>query len=49
MACALYPNLFEGDVPEYKGESDNTMLYIAIGGAAAVVILIVAFYLLKRH
>ena len=49
MACALYPNLFEGDVPEYNGESNNTMLYIAIGGATAVVILIIAFYLLKRH
>ena len=49
MACALYPDLFQGDVPEYKEESNNTMLYVAIGGAAAVVILIVAFYLLKRH
>lgn len=49
MACASYPNLFEGDVPEVKGDSDNTMLYIAIGGATAVVILIVAFFMIKRH
>ena len=48
MACATYPNLFEGDVPEVKDSNNNT-LYIALGGAAVVVVLIVAFFLIKRH
>ena len=49
MACAAYPDLFEGDVPEVKDSNDNTTLYIALGGAAVIVALIVAFYMLKRH
>ena len=48
MGCALYPDYFEGDVPEVK-ENDNTTLYIAIGGAAVVVVIILAFFMLKRH
>ena len=48
MACAAYPDYFEGDVPEVK-DSNNNMLYIAIGGAAVVVVLIAAFFLIKRH
>lgn len=49
MACATYPNLFEGDVPEVKDPDNNNMLYIALGGAAVVVVLIMAFFLIKRH
>ena len=49
MACASYPDLFEGDVPEVKDENNNTTLYIAIGGAAVIVVLIIAFFLIKRH
>ena len=49
MACASYPDLFEGDVPEFKDSADNTMLYVALGGAAVIVVFILAFFLIKRH
>ncbi len=50
MACALYPDYFEGDVPEVKsGGNDNIVLYAAVGGAAAVIILVAAFVLMRRH
>lgn len=39
MACAMYPDLFEGDVPEVPVEESDTMLYI---GAAVVVVVIIA-------
>ena len=39
MACAMYPDLLEGDVPSVPVEESNTMLYI---GAVIVVVAIIA-------
>ena len=50
MACALYPDYFEGDVPEVKADGNNNIvLYAAIGGGVAVVVLIAAVFLMRRH
>ena len=49
MACAMYPDLFEGDIPEEDdGKSDNLLLYAAAGIVAVVAIGIVAVVFLKR-
>ena len=39
MATAMYPDLFEGDVPTIPSEESDTMLYV---GAAVVVVAIIA-------
>ena len=39
MACAMYPDLFEGDVPSIPVEESNTLVYI---GAVIVVVAIIA-------
>ena len=50
MACALYPDYFEGDVPEVKAEGNNNIvLYAAVGGGVAVVALIAAVFLMRRR
>lgn len=50
MACAMYPDTFEGDVPTVEDDSkDNTVLYVAIGGVAAVVILVAGIMFLRKH
>jgi hypothetical protein len=50
MACALYPDYFEGDVPEVKADGyNNIVLYAAVGGGVAVVVLIAAVFLMRRH
>ena len=50
MACAMYPDTFEGDVPTVDSEKkDNTMLYMGIGVGAAVVILAAGLIFLRRH
>ena len=50
MACAMYPDTFEGDVPTVDDDSkDNTVLYIGIGAAAAAVILVAGVLFLRKH
>ena len=50
MACAMYPDAFSGDVPEVeKDKNDNTMLYVAIGGAAAAAVIVVGLLFLRKH
>lgn len=49
MACALYPDYFTGDVPTVPAEEDNTLLYLGIGIAAAVIIAVVAVILIRKH
>ena len=49
MACAMYPDTFEGDVPTVDEEKDNTLLYVAIGGVAAVVVLVAGIMFLRKH
>jgi len=49
MACALYPDIFEGDVPTVESdEEDNLMLYAGIAVAAMAIIGIVAFLIIRR-
>lgn len=49
MACALYPDLFEGDVPTVpEKENGNTLVYLGAGAAMVAVIAIVAFILMRR-
>lgn len=49
MACALYPTLFEGDVPFDKGGSDDmTMIYIGAGVAAVGIIAVGSFFFLRK-
>lgn len=47
MASALYPDLFNGDVPEAGGSDDNTLLYVAASIVAVVIILAVAFLFMR--
>ncbi len=50
MACAMYPDTFEGDVPTVDDDSkDNAVLYIAIGGVAAVIIVVAGLMFLRKH
>ena len=50
MACAMYPDYFSGDVPTVKDtEEKNIFLYAVIGGAVAVVVLVAAVFLMRRH
>ena len=39
MACAMYPDIFEGEVPTIPSEESNTLLYV---GAVIVVVAIIA-------
>ena len=49
MACAMYPDTFEGDVPTIDDSKDDTKLYIAIGGVAAVVIIVAGVLFLRKR
>lgn len=50
MACAMYPDTFEGDVPTVDDDKkDNTLLYIGAGAGIAAVILVAGFLFLRRH
>ncbi len=50
MACAMYPDLFSGDVPTVPGKTENnTLLYFGVGMAAAIIIVGVGFVFLRRH
>ena len=50
MACALYPDLFSGDVPYADGDSqDNTALYIGAGVIVVVIIIAAGVLFLRKH
>ncbi len=50
MACALYPDLFSGDVPYADGDSqDNTALYFGAGIVAVVIILAAGAVFMRKH
>ena len=50
MACAMYPDTFEGDVPTVDVEKkNNPFLYIGIGSAAAVVIIVVGLMFMRKR
>ncbi len=49
MACAMYPTLFEGDVPTDSGSSDDFMLYAGAGIIATVIILVIAFAYMRSR
>ena len=50
MACALYPDLFSGDVPYADEESqDNTALYVGAGIVVVVIIIAAGVLFLRKH
>ena len=50
MACAMYPDTFEGDVPTVEEpKKNNTALYIGIGVGAAAVVLVAGILFLRKH
>ena len=49
MACAMYPDTFEGDVPTVEEPKKNTALYIGIGVGVAAVVLIAGLLFLRKH
>ena len=50
MACAMYPDTFEGDVPTVEEpKKSNTALYIGIGVGAAAVVLVAGILFLRKH
>ncbi|MCL2295744.1 MAG: hypothetical protein FWC29_01505 [Methanomassiliicoccaceae archaeon] len=49
FACAMYPDLFEGPAPHTEESSgSNLLMFAAAGTALAVVILIAAYFLMRR-
>ncbi|AMK14192.1 iron ABC transporter substrate-binding protein [methanogenic archaeon mixed culture ISO4-G1] len=47
MACAMYPDLFSGDVPDAGGSSDDMMIYVAGGAVAVIAILALAYFFMR--
>ena len=49
MACSMYPDYFEGDVPEVNTDSGpNVVLYAIVGAVVAIVIVGAVLFLMKR-
>ena len=49
MACSMYPDYFEGDVPEVNTDSGpNVVLYAIVGAVVATVIVGAVLFLMKR-
>ena len=49
MACAMYPDIFHGDIPTVNGGSnDNTVLYIGAAVAAVAIIGVAGFIFMRR-
>jgi len=49
FACALYPDLFEGPVPQTdEPAGSNALLYAAAGVVAVIVVLALAYFIMKR-
>lgn len=48
MASALYPTVFEGDVPDVPPEEDDTVIFIVAGSIVAVIVGILGFSFIKR-
>ena len=48
MACAMYPDLFSGDVPEVHTEKSNVALYAGVGLVIVVIAAIAAYVFMKR-
>ena len=49
MACSMYPDYFEGDVPEVNTDGGpNVVLYAIVGAVAAIVIVGAVMFLMKR-
>ena len=47
MASAMYPDLFEGDMPTPSQGSDSTMIYAIAAAIAVVIIVLVAFIFMR--
>lgn len=50
LACAMYPDYFEGDVPTVPSDTnDNTLLYLGVGIAIAAIVAVIAVVAIKKH
>ncbi len=50
LACAMYPDYFEGDVPTVSSDTnDNTLLYLGVGIAIAAIVAVIAVIAIKKH
>jgi ABC-type Fe3+-hydroxamate transport system substrate-binding protein len=47
MAGAMYPDLFDGDMPTPSDSSDDSMIYIIGAVVAVIIIALVAFYFMR--
>jgi hypothetical protein len=48
MACAMYPDLFSGEVPIVEDErDDNVGIYVAVGVIGALIVAVLAFMFLR--
>jgi ABC-type Fe3+-hydroxamate transport system substrate-binding protein len=48
MACAMYPDLFEGDVPVIGSNSDNTMIYVVAGIVVVIAVVGIAVFMMRK-
>lgn len=50
MACAMYPDYFEGDVPEVPEDDDggNLLIYVAAGIVVIVAVVGIAVFMIRR-
>lgn len=49
MASAMYPDLFEGDVPEIPENESSVTTYIVAGVVVIIIVAAVAVFLMKRN
>ena len=49
MACAMYPDLFEGDIPEIPIEESDVTTYIIAAVVVIAVVAVAAVLLMKRN
>ena len=49
MACAMYPDYFQGDVPSFDGDSGGSLLYYGLAGIAGAVLVVAAsMYIMRK-
>ena len=48
MACAMYPDIFEGDVPTIPSEESDTLLYVAAVVVVVAIIAVIAVIFMRK-
>ena len=49
MACAMYPDLFEGDVPTAGGSGSDVVTYLGLSSVFVAVILLVSYMYMRKR